>query len=109
MRKRLARMVIRPSDNEGKSALILGTLTAEGLKHFGSGRVLEVYKIEILDEVGIEDVGPSWIQDKFVNGKGKGKGGVCWAHEVNSILENGGKYIFFTEAEYDSLCQGNHD
>lgn len=100
MRKRLARLVIRPSDNEGKSALILGTLTAEGLKHFGSGRVLEIYKIDVLDEVGIADVGPSWIQDTYVNGEGKG--GVCWAHDVNRILETGGKYIFFTEAEFDA-------
>jgi hypothetical protein len=105
--KRLARLVVRPSDNEGKSALVLGSLTAEGVKRFGSGRVLEITLLDILDEVSISDVGASWIQNKFVNGKGKG--GVCWGHDVNSILENGGKHIFLTEAEFDSLYQGNHD
>ena len=105
MIKRLARLITRPTCNEGKSCLILGTFTREGLKRFGSGRVLEIY--EILDEVLIQDVGSSWIQDNFVDGKGKG--GVCWGHDVNAILENGGASLFLTEVEFDSLCQGNND
>lgn len=116
MRNLLARFVIRDSgEADSKDGLFVGTLTQAGIKRFGRGHVFEI--VEVLDEVLIKDLGPSYIKPTIESGRTKVCGGethavkntVCWSTEIGSILNFEGKHLFLTEAEYVSLCEGNHD
>lgn len=131
----LARFVTRDSgEPDSKDGLFVGTMTQAGLQQFKRGHVFEVVRLEAEPdieetsvlwpmkgakaELHINVLGPSYIKPSPQSGRTRTSdwdgtfeviNHVCWSTEIGTIVGIEGKHLFLTEAEYVSLCEGNHD
>lgn len=130
----LARFVTRDiGEPDSKDGLFVGTMTQEGLQQFKRGHVFEIVRWEkepdieetsvlwpmkgAKAEIHINVLGPSYIKPTMESGRTRVSWGethaaintVCWSTEIGDVLSFEGKHLFLTEAEYVSLCEGNHD
>ena len=103
--KSLARLVYRNSgvhdDNDG---LIIGALMTAGKSFFRKGYVYEIQ--EVLGEMVIKEMGPSWIKPTIMSGKMvegaegayEARNQVCWSNAIGDVLTEEG-LVFLTEDE----------
>lgn len=98
--KTVARMITRPVD-DGSDAPNLGLVAFfHGQSALKANRVYEIR--EVLGELVVVDIGENVLVGKT---EAERKGMPCWGQDVSTILNQGGRNLYLTKAEYASICK----